>query len=79
MIAAQPPFNETNGMTTVTEAAKILDVSPRRVLQFIRENRLQAVRVNSRLYLIDAKEIKRFAKQSREPGNPLFRKSKRAS
>ena len=78
MIAQQTNFNETNGMTTVTEAAKILDVSPRRVLQFIRENRLQAVRVNSRLYLIDAKEITRFAKQSREPGNPAFKKTSKS-
>jgi excisionase family DNA binding protein len=75
MIASETNLNETNGMTTVTEAAKILDVSPRRVLQFIAEKRLKAVRVSARLYLLNEADVRRFAKQPREAGNPALKKS----
>jgi excisionase family DNA binding protein len=76
MISNNSKQNGINGMTTVAEAAKILDVSPRRVLQFIREKRLRAQQVNSRMYLLDIADVKEFRKQPRETGNPMFKKSK---
>jgi excisionase family DNA binding protein len=65
-------------MTTVAEAAQMLEVSPRRVLQFITEGRLRAQRVNSRLYLLDSREVERFAKLPRETGNPGLKKSRKS-
>lgn len=65
-----------NGMTTVAEAAKILEVSPRRVLQFIREKRLRAQQVNARMYLLELDDVRKFKKQPRETGNPMFKKSR---
>lgn len=64
-------------MTTVAEAAEILKVSPRRVLQFITEGRLAAQRVTPRLYLLNLDDVKRFAEKPRETGNPALRKSKK--
>lgn len=64
-------------MTTVAEAAKLLEVSPRRVLQFITEGRLSAQRVTPRLYLLDIEDVKQFAKTPRETGNPGLKKSRK--
>lgn len=62
-------------MTTVAEAAQLLDVSPRRVLQFISEGRLPAQRVTPRLYLLNLEDVREFAKQPRETGNPGLKKA----
>ena len=62
-------------MATVAEAANILGVSPRRVLQFINEGRLPAQRVTARLYLLNVDDVKRFAKKPRETGNPNLKKA----
>lgn len=73
MIAAGPITNGSK-MTTVAEAAKVLDVTPGRVRRFINEGRLKALRVNARLYLVDVDDLARFRKLQREPGNPTFKK-----
>ncbi len=65
-------------MTTVAEAARMLDVSPRRVLQFITEGRLSAQRVNARMYLLDVNDVEKFAKQPRETGNPRLKKTRKS-
>jgi len=65
------------GMATVAEAAKLLGVSPRRVLQFIEDGRLRAHRVTPRLYVLDRSEVEQFAKMPRESGNPALKKSQR--
>lgn len=78
MIDGAPRSNGIHGMATVSEAAKVLDVSPRRVLQFIRDKRLKAQRVTPRLYLVDMEDVKRFKRMPRVVGNPAFRKSKKS-
>lgn len=77
MIATVTTFNGTK-MTTVVEAAKRLKVTPGRVRKFINEGRLKAERINSRLYLVDAIDLERFARLHRVPGNPLMRKNRTA-
>jgi excisionase family DNA binding protein len=79
MIARETGRNSTGleRMATVAEAAKMLGVSPRRVLQFIEDGRLSAQRVTARLYVLDRAEVERFANTPREPGNPGQKKSKR--
>ena len=61
-------IKELNGMTTVKDAAKILKVSVRRVHDFIAEGRLRAERITPRLYLLDLKDIEKFAKIPRKTG-----------
>lgn len=75
MIYASGEHKGTKAMATVAEAAGILGVSPRRVLQFITEGRLPAQRVTPRLYLLNVDDVRRFAKKPRETGNPNLRKS----
>lgn len=68
MISREFESNEVNGMTTIQEAAKRLDVTPRRVLQFITQGRLRATKVNPRLYILRETDVEKFAKQPRAPG-----------
>lgn len=63
-------------MLTVSVAAKKLGVSHGRVLQFIASGRLRADRVSPRLYLIDPKEIRRFASIPRPAGRKKLAKSR---
>ena len=70
MISRQGNVQQANGVTTVAEAAKMLGVSPIRVFQFIKNEKLKAHKINARLYLIDIAEIRRFAKLPRQTGRP---------
>ena len=65
---ASQEIKEANGMTTVAEAAKLLKVSVRRVHDFITEGRLPAKMITPRLYLLDLKDIEKFAKIPRKTG-----------
>ena len=55
-------------MVTVQEAAKRLKVSRSRVQQFIDEGRLPAQKLTARMYVVDAADLKEFAKIQRKPG-----------
>lgn len=58
-------------MVTVTQAATIIGVSGARVRQLIAEGKLKAKPINSRLYLLEVKDVKRFAAKPRKgPGRP---------
>lgn len=57
---------------SVDEAAAKLNVSPRRVHQFIAEKRLRAERLG-RAYLIPKESLDEFAKQDRPLGRPRNR------
>lgn len=62
-------------MVTVRDAAKRLRVSRQRVQQFIAEGRLPAVRVTSRMSLVDIRDVERLANIPRKPG----RKSRKSA
>ena len=62
-------------MVTVRDAARRLKVSRQRVQQFIAEGRLPAVKVTSRMCLVDIRDVDQLASVPRKPG----RKSKKSS
>lgn len=47
-------------MLTVSEAADLLGVSPRRVHKFLSEGRLRYVRKSPRLFLLRPSDVRRF-------------------
>jgi len=66
------------GQVTVKQAAEIVGTCPANILRFIHENRLRSERTLGKYgfhgrYLLDRKEVERFAKTytSRPPGRPL--------
>lgn len=61
-------FEEPTELLTVQEAAKILGVIPRRILQFIKEGRLPANKVG-RPWFIVRSDLDAFKKISRPSGN----------
>lgn len=54
---------------SVPQAAVVIGVSARRVLQFVRENRLKAERIAGR-HLIPKDEVERFRAVQRQTGRP---------
>jgi len=62
-------------LITTVEAAKQLSLSRFRIWQFIKQGRLKATRIGT-LWLIDEKELERFARQPRPSGRPKQRASK---
>lgn len=65
-------------MTSTTEAAAILNVTPIRVRQLINEGRLRAEVWGGR-YVLDRDEVERFAKIDRPVGNPAWKKNRSRS
>jgi Helix-turn-helix domain len=63
---------EINGEVHIdtAEAAERLDVSPKRVLEFIRQKRLEAVYLNG--YYIPVRELPKV--KHRKPGRPAKKK-----
>jgi excisionase family DNA binding protein len=55
------------GLITTREAAEMLGVSPVRVRQFIRQNRMAAEKFG-RDHLLDRDEVERFKRQGRRSG-----------
>lgn len=70
MLSEDDEINRILGMTTVAQAADFLDVTPCRVLQFIRDKRLKAQKVTPQFYLVDSADLRRFKKLTRKPGRP---------
>lgn len=68
MIESITRVNGVETMVTVSDAAKILGVSPCRVLQFIDDGRIKATKMTPRLYVIDIREVRRFSQIPRKPG-----------
>ena len=70
---------EINGQSHIhtTDAADLLQVTPKRVLEFIAQERIEAVYLNG--YYIPETELKKL--QQRKPGRPVgsTRKSARKS
>jgi len=58
---------------TTAEAAALLHLDASRIRQLIHAGRLRA-RPCGRTYLIERREVERFAKLDRTPGNPNWRK-----
>ena len=58
-----------NNLVTTTEAAEIIDVSPIRVRQFHKENRLRGTLVGP-ILLFQRKDVERFASRIRTSGRP---------
>jgi predicted site-specific integrase-resolvase len=67
--------NEVKGMTTIREAAKILNVSISRVHQFLRDGRLQGEKLTPNLYVVDVNDVKRLAKIPRKTGGAGHRRN----
>ena len=64
-------------MLTVTEAAAVIGVSPRRVHKFLDEGRLPFVRKSPRLFLLRPQDVTRFAKLPRLSGAAGHKKNRR--
>ncbi len=68
--------NPLTGYYTTTQAAAVLDVTERRVRQFLREGRLRGVKLalgadkEHHPWLISRAEVRRFAKVNRPNGRP---------
>jgi excisionase family DNA binding protein len=60
------------------EAAEALGVGERQVVNLITAGRLKAVR-KRRGYILDAREVRRFAKKPRPVGNPNFGRKRPSS
>ena len=52
--------HDMKNFITVTKAAEILNVDPSQVRRYIREYGLEAIKINSRLYLINPRVLKKF-------------------
>ena len=63
------------GYLTVTETAEKLDVSPRRIRQFISEGRLQAKKIGKQ-YIISKASLGKFIDKPRKVGRPAGSKNK---
>ena len=61
-------IKEPTELLTVQEAAKVLGVIPRRVLQFIKEERLPANKVGRHWFIVRS-DLETFKKVSRPSGN----------
>jgi len=70
-----PPQDLFEGYFTVEKAAEKLDVSPRRIRQFIGEGRLQAMKVGKQ-YLISIEALGAFNDKPRKVGRPTGSKNK---
>jgi len=68
MIEGDSELKRLKDMVTVKEAAKQLGLSRARVQQFIDEGRLPAQKVASRIYLLDAKDVRKFSRIPRKAG-----------
>lgn len=55
-------------VVTVAQAAAIIGVTARRVLQFIAQKRLPARQVNPRLWLVKSSDARTFARKKRPNG-----------
>lgn len=62
-------FHLQNGLCTVPDAAKILNVSKRRVRQLINEKRLPAEKMG-RQWIMRREDVVAFAAQPRNVGRP---------
>lgn len=63
------------GYMTVTDAAKKLEVSPRRIRQFINEGRLSARKIGKQ-YIITKASLGAFVDKPRKVGRPPGSKNK---
>ncbi len=57
------------------EAAKVIEVSPRRILALIGEERLEAVKLGGRAWQVFRKSAEAYRDSERKSGNPNFKKS----
>ena len=63
-------------MKTVREVAERLDVSKSRAYFFIRRGRLRATQTRAGDWLVEPRELERFAKIPRKAGKPIKKLSK---
>ena len=67
---------ELAGWITVSEVAKMLRITPRRVRDFLLKGRLPAMRVG-RTWLIQRKDVLNFSQMERQPGRPVENEKKK--
>jgi excisionase family DNA binding protein len=75
-IAEERAKIELAGWLTVSEVAKMLRITPRRVRDFLLKGRLPAMRVG-RTWLIQRKDVLNFSQMERQPGRPVENEKKK--
>tara|TARA_Y100000361_G_C11137696_1_gene333065 strand:+ start:436 stop:639 length:204 start_codon:yes stop_codon:yes gene_type:complete len=61
---------QINTLITTKRAANILGVSTSRIRQLIRDGRIEAMKMDGSIWLVDSSSFEKFANQPRPAGRP---------